>query len=66
MINSGSHFGKVLVPFPVPVPDVDYLAQFFNIRLEAALFPRKMACNVFFFDFCIPFYVGSGSKSSSA
>ncbi len=33
--------------------------------LEAALFPRKLAPHFGFFDFCIPFYVRSGSKSSS-
>jgi hypothetical protein len=52
-----------------------YLAQFFNNKfflpilsfsmLETALFPRKLAYNFGFFDFCFTFYVGSGSKSGS-
>jgi hypothetical protein len=33
--------------------------------LEAALFPRRLASHFWFFDFCITFYVGSGSKSGS-
>jgi hypothetical protein len=50
-----------------------YQAQFFDnpkIRtqidfsmLEAELFLRKLASHFRFFDFCIPFYVGFGSKS---
>ncbi len=32
---------------------------------EAALFPRKLASNFWFVDFCITFYVGFGSKSGS-
>ncbi len=65
----------VLFQVPVRVLDPDYLAQFFNNKnfvhklafsvLEAALFSRKLASNVFFFDVYILFYVGSGSKSSS-
>ncbi len=72
MINcgSGSYFGKVLALIPVPIPDPDYLAQFFNnnkncTMLEAALFPKKFASNFLSFDFCITFYVRSGSKSGS-
>jgi hypothetical protein len=32
---------------------------------EEVLFPRKLASLFLFFDFLIPFYVGSGSKSDS-
>ncbi len=49
-----------------------YLAQFFNNKnsekypafsmLETAFFPRKLAFNFLFSDFCITFYVGSGSR----
>jgi hypothetical protein len=65
--SSGSYFGKVLVPVSalVPVPDPDFLAQFFNNKqlieylsfsvLEAVLFPRNLASNFCLFDFCITF-----------
>ncbi len=33
--------------------------------LEAALFSRKLAYNFWFFDFCITFYVKSGSESGT-
>jgi hypothetical protein len=50
--GSGSSYGSGI--FPVPISDPDYLAQFFNKKieqnlafsiLEAALFPRKVASN---------------------
>jgi len=65
-----------LVSVPVPVLDPDLFSLFKKkkknpirnlafSKLEAALFPRKLASNFEFFDFVVPFYVESGSKSGS-
>jgi hypothetical protein len=72
--GSGSYFGKVSVPVPVPYPNL-FITVFqqqqkictksclFNAR--AALFPRKLASN-FWFDVCymyVAFWFKSGSGS---
>jgi hypothetical protein len=61
----GSDFGKVLVL--VPAPDPDHILPFlYKIllfqRLKQHYFPESWPL---IFDFCIPFDVGSGSKSVS-
>jgi hypothetical protein len=66
--GSGSYFGKVLVlvlaPVPVPAPEqkcfynILTFQYLFNVRSN--LFPIKLASNLWFFYFCITFYVGPG------
>jgi len=61
---------QFLLLLPVPDPDITYLAQFYNnteICTQSCLFNVRSSivsqnvCLSFFI--CIPFYVGSGSKS---
>ncbi len=61
--SSGSYYGKVLVPVPVPDPDLfSTVFQQQNICTKSSLFnakssivPRKLASNFGLFDFCIHF-----------
>ncbi len=63
--------GKVLVP--VPVPELDLFSTVFPklwtksclVNASAALFPRKLDSNFWFFAFVLQFYVGSTPKSDS-
>ncbi len=71
--GSGSEFGKVSVPVTVPVPvsDTEKISRVFQNKnwykscLFNVIISRKVASKFRIFDFYIPFYVGSGSKSGS-
>jgi hypothetical protein len=39
--GSGSYFGKVLVPFPVPVPDLDLFGTVFKNSTKSCLFNAR-------------------------
>jgi hypothetical protein len=70
--GSGSYFGKVFVPAPVPVQHPDLFSTVFQqqtICTKSCFFIAtsrivsqtvRLASNFLFFDFNIPFYVGSG------
>ncbi len=75
--GSGSNCGKVSILVPVPDPDPDTILHSFSKTKnfctksafsisKASLFPRKFASHFWFFDRCIQFHVGSGSRSGSA
>ncbi len=74
--GSGSDLEKFRFRFPAPDPDniVFTVVLFFNKKtaknlafsmIEAALFLGKLTSHFLFVDFCISFYVGSGSQSGS-
>ncbi len=64
----------VPAPIPVPVPDPDlfsivkttkFVPNLAFSMLEAALFPRKLACNVLFLTFVLHFLLNPGPNPVS-
>jgi hypothetical protein len=74
--GSGSDFEKVSVPVPVPVPDPDNTKLNFSTKInflqnlafsisKAALFPRKLASHLKFFDFSFYFILNQDKIAGS-